>query len=574
MGNTLVKGENDLATLQPYIAEEWDYDKNIGLRPEDFTSKSGKKVWWKCRICENTWQATIHNRVCHRTGCPYCAKHMQSSFPEQAIYYYIMQLFPDAVNKYIYSGQKEIDVYIPSLKIGIEHDGVNWHDDAQRDEEKNRELRELGIWLIRVRESCGTKHAQPAPEGTGCIIEYNSKGDEHFTGDESLSIAIAETLRAIYLLKIRQVPPMNIDHLIDLERDTGAIMKQYYTCLREKSLAVRYPEIASEWDYEKNGALTPDKVPYGFNRNVWWRCKEYGHSFSMAVKTRTAMKCSCPYCTRHRVLPGFNDLATTHPEIAVQWDYDRNELKPSEVLSGNRKKVWWKCRSCGQSYLMSIVYRINHDDTRCPICNGKTISVGINDLATTHPEVAAQWDYDRNTRKPTEVTFGPREEVWWKCNHCGGSYLMRISTKACQNQGCPYCSGHRVLAGFNDLDSRYPFISAEWDYDKNAKTPAEVSYGSKDKAWWKCSKCGCSWEAVICNRTKANRPTGCPQCGRKRRSKLNSRSVICIETQVVYDGVVDAEKTTGINRHFISACCKGSREIAGGFHWQYADAEI
>ena len=132
MGNKLVKGENDLATLQPLIASEWDETKNNGLLPTDVTSKSGKRIWWKCKRCGNSWQATVLNRVHNRTGCPKCAKHLQSSFPEQALFFYIKQLFPNAVNKYIYSGQKEIDIYIPSLKIGIEHDGVNWHTNPKK----------------------------------------------------------------------------------------------------------------------------------------------------------------------------------------------------------------------------------------------------------------------------------------------------------------------------------------------------------------------------------------------------------------------------------------------------------
>ena len=41
---------------------------------------------------------------------------------------------------------------------------------------------------------------------------------------------------------------------------------------------------------------------------------------------------------------GINDLQTTNSELAEEWNYDKNgDLKPSDVLPGSHKKVWWKC---------------------------------------------------------------------------------------------------------------------------------------------------------------------------------------------------------------------------------------
>ena len=63
---------SDLATLNPQLANEWDYEKNGELKPEDFTCGSDKKVWWKCEK-GHEWQATINNRN-NGTGCPICYK--------------------------------------------------------------------------------------------------------------------------------------------------------------------------------------------------------------------------------------------------------------------------------------------------------------------------------------------------------------------------------------------------------------------------------------------------------------------------------------------------------------------
>lgn len=51
------------------------------------------------------------------------------------------------------------------------------------------------------------------------------------------------------------------------------------------------------------------------------------------------------------------------------------------------------------------------------------------------------------------------------------------------------------------------------------------------------------------------------------------KDVICVETDTIYHGVNEAGRQTGISATHISAACKGKRNVAGGFHWKYADEE-
>ena len=53
--------------------------------------------------------------------------------------------------------------------------------------------------------------------------------------------------------------------------------------------------------------------------------------------------------------------------------------------------------------------------------------------------------------------------------------------------------------------------------------------------------------------------------------KKTSSPIICIETNVSYFGLMEAERQTGINHSNISNCLKGKREKAGGYHWRYAE---
>ena len=110
----------------PFLMEEWDFEANSaqGLFPEKLGSQSNEPANWKCRY-GHRWPAKINNRYNGR-GCPECRKRLKTSFPEQALYFYVKQKFPDAVNAYkdIFTNGMELDVYIPSIKMGIEYDGV------------------------------------------------------------------------------------------------------------------------------------------------------------------------------------------------------------------------------------------------------------------------------------------------------------------------------------------------------------------------------------------------------------------------------------------------------------------
>jgi hypothetical protein len=68
----VLKGYNDLQTLNPSLAKEWNYEKNVNLYPDNVSIGSSQKVWWKCEK-GHEWEAVIYNRNNGR-GCPECAK--------------------------------------------------------------------------------------------------------------------------------------------------------------------------------------------------------------------------------------------------------------------------------------------------------------------------------------------------------------------------------------------------------------------------------------------------------------------------------------------------------------------
>ena len=92
----------------------------------------------------------------------------------------------------------------------------------------------------------------------------------------------------------------------------------------------------------RNAPVTPDMVLPGSHRRAWWRC-EQGHSWSVSIKSRTCGS-GCPVCANRKIVTGENDLATACPELALEWDEEKNApLTPHDVFPGSGRRVWWRC---------------------------------------------------------------------------------------------------------------------------------------------------------------------------------------------------------------------------------------
>lgn len=203
------------------------------------------------------------------------------------------------------------------------------------------------------------------------------------------------------------------------------------------------PALVSQWHPTKNPDYDVHQVTKGMNVKVWWQC-ELGHEWQANINQRVRGS-KCPFCSGHRIWVGFNDLATTHPQIAAQWHPTKNgALTPQDVSKGSPKKVWWQC-GLGHEWQADVKQRTGGDRTNCPTCQGRRnlkLLVGFNDLATTHPTLAAQWHPNKNhPLTPQQVTYGMGRKVWWQCA-CGCEWEARILARH-QGSGCPDCGSKR-----------------------------------------------------------------------------------------------------------------------------------
>ena len=316
------------------------------------------------------------------------------------------------------------------------------------------------------------------------------------------------------------------------------------------SLAEARPDLAKEWNYEKNGGLKPEDVSCGSNKKVWWklpydvpddypvehlRGKHFEFEWIALIGDRNSKNLGCPFLSGQSVWNGFNDLASERPDLAKQWHPTKNgNLRPTEVAVNSMKKVWWLF-----SYDVPMSYSVKHlrgkhydfewnttvanrsKGNGCPFFNGHAVWSGFNDLQTVNPELAKQWHPTKNGNlKPTEVTANSNKKVWWLLpyddpktgKHFDFEWRASIHNRNF-GSGCPCLNGQTICKGFNDLATINPELAAQWHPTKNGDLkPTDITSGSKKKVWWLLPyddpKTGkhfdFEWQASVNNGTKHN----------------------------------------------------------------------
>lgn len=408
-------GYNDLATTNPDLLEEWDYDKNVDVMPQEITAGSGIKVWWKCRL-GHSWQGIVYNRAKKGDRCPDC--YSKTSFSEQAVLYYLKKYISERVvnrEKIAYQGKSyEIDVLIPTLSTGVEFDGYYWHKNKlDYDKDKDIAITNLGIKLFHICEGIANE-----------IVGRNITFDYKHQYKKNLAWAITMLL-----------DNLKINHdVIDVIKDSSTINEQWKFLELEKSLETLYPDIAKDWDYEKNGQLKPSSFAPNSNMSVWWICTK-GHHYYSVIANRVRMNAGCPYCSNQKILKGFNDLETLRPDLAEQWDYEKNEEVPCNVSIGSGIEYWWKCK-LGHSWKDTVCHR--KSGRNCPYCSGHRVLKDFNDLKTKRPDVVKVWDYEKNNIDPSEIYYRSRTKFWWKCQH-GHEWFDSVMKWSSVQYICPIC---------------------------------------------------------------------------------------------------------------------------------------
>jgi Probable Zinc-ribbon domain len=557
--------DNNLAARFPELVSEWDLEKNGGLTPYNVMPGSDKKAWWKCSKGHDSYLSSPNSRTSAGTGCPLCK--MQTSKPEFRLFCELAFVFSDAEwQKKI--GKDKCDIYVPSHNFAIEYDGVYWHRNrTNEDRKKGERLNKRGIILFRLREygldavSDLDVVKRPRDSFLDSIKRLLLRLSDyiHMSPDESSKCQIygnssefintEEYSKMVHTLSIPRFKNSVAAHPVlsqewDNDRNDGR--KPYMFALgsgemiwwkcskghnwqatinqrkggntgcpecagqrvgKDNNLAVRFPELVSQWNFEKNGDLLPDHVMSGSSRKVWWKCNT-GHEWQATIGSRVRGN-GCPFCSG-RFVTEDNNLAIRFPELVAEWNAEKNgALRPDKVMPGSSRKVWWKCGK-GHEWLAVVSSRAS--GTGCPECAGQKVGED-NNLAVRSPELVAEWHSAKNVGlTPDRVMPGSDRKVWWKCGK-SHEWEATISSRMAGN-GCPACNRERQrtrrrATDENNLAVTNPDLFLEWHPVRNENlTPNDVMPGSHRKVWWKCGK-GHEWSAAVRSRARGN---GCPMC--------------------------------------------------------------
>lgn len=323
--------KRDFIITDNKLMQEWDWELNneLNLYPDQLTLGSNQSVRWKCPRCNHRWAAKINNRAILSRGCPECAKRKQKSSQEVKLYYYVQKYFPDVISGYkdVDCGITEIDIYIPSIRCGIEYDGSLWHTDIEKDLYKDDVCNKNNITLIRIREpKC------PQYESNCIFVQLKNRSTK------TLKVAFESVFDVLGIL--------NVD--IDFDRDMADIEDLYMWTEKENSLLKIFENVASEWHPTKNGSLTPDMVSPHSTSRVWWLCAKCGHEYITTVdnKVHYGYMGACNNCKKERIrevqsesvyCKELDKIFVSQTEASRQTGVAQQDI--SRCCNGNRKSA-------------------------------------------------------------------------------------------------------------------------------------------------------------------------------------------------------------------------------------------
>ena len=318
----------------------------------------------------------------------------------------------------------------------------------------------------------------------------------------------------------------------------------------EKSLDYINPELAKQWNFEKNGLLTPRDVTITYTKEVWWllsydvpydypfvtiKGKHFDFEWKAKVSNRHYGKQGCPFLSGKSIYKGFNDLETLNPKFASQWHPIKNgDLLPSQVALHYNKKVWWvypyddpkSNKHFDFEWEISPNSRVSKN-SGCPYLVGQKVWIGFNDLETTNSLLAKEWHPTKNGKlTPKDVMNYTNKKVWWLYpfddprtgKHFEFEWKASVADRS-NGHGCPFLPSvakRQVWKDYNDLETLQPRLALEWHPTKNkGKMPSMYTEYSHEKVWWLLPydepKTGkhfdFEWEATIASRSSGK---NCP----------------------------------------------------------------
>ena len=383
-------GYNDLATKYPEVAAQWHPTRNGDLTPDKVPAGSTMDAWWLLpyddpetgKHFDFVWNATVHNRTSHNSGCPYLTGHalwtgfndLQTKHPEIASQWHPTKNGNLAPDKVMDGCNDRVWWFLPydDPETG-RHFDFEWEATVNSRTFRNTDcpyLTNNALWP--GFNDLATKYPELA-------AQWHPTKNGDLTPDKVL---VGSHDRAWWLLPYDDPDTGKHFDFVWLARISSRISRNRgCPYLTNKALwpgfndlATKYPEMTAQWHPTKNGDLTPDKVIVGSWQWAAWLMPyddpKTGKHFDFEWNARVIDRMKnpgCPYLSNSRVWPGYNDLTSCYPEIAKEWNSSRNRTTPDRVLKTSSHKAWWICQY-GHEWRTSVDERTRRG-TGCSKCN-------------------------------------------------------------------------------------------------------------------------------------------------------------------------------------------------------------
>ena len=475
-GHVVTIGEDDLWTTHPDVAKLL-VDPELGYK---LKAKSNKKVDWKCDKCGQVWQAQVVSVVSSNNGgsngCPVCANKkivigindLWTTYPAVA-----EMLVDKEVGYEVCSGSsKQVEYVNKNGKVRqarVKNLVISWkNNNCVEDDREVKDRKclwethpdiakmlvepELGYKLVAGSErvvdwQCETGHKWSAKvvnvvRGNRCPICSNRKVvkgiNDLWTTHPDIAAKLFDRSQGYELTHGScQIVKWKCDvchQTWDAKVYRVSRGSKCPVCDNKKivkginDLWTTNPDIADKLFDRSQGY----EVGSGSCKKVKWLCDRCGCMNETQVKALVQGK-GCPVCANQKIVKGINDLWTTQPNVARLLADKELGYK---IGAGSNRKVDWKCDKCGHTW-QAIVQDVVLGGGNCPVCINRCVKKGVNDLWTTHPEVASKLvDKDLGY----QFTFSSNRKVKCKCDKCGnewGSFLRNLTVGGTD---CPVCT--------------------------------------------------------------------------------------------------------------------------------------
>lgn len=484
---------NFLRDNYPNFIKDWDDDKNVGIDKSKITVGSSRiLINWKCHKCGFEWKQKVINRVKFKTECKVCSNTdnlLRISDPE---------LFSEVD----FEKNKNVDLSVltkgTSKKIWWKcKNGHSWSqsvDTRVKLGSSCKECKNIGNSIVKTHphlilewdyKKNGSLNPESITKGSNkkvwwickdcknsfqCVVDKRTRGTNCSKCRKRIQPKIPLTRNFNHLLdewdyeKNKGLSPSEVSEGSNLminwickkghqfQKEPYYRTKQGLGCPYCRGLKVNSsnslftlrPDLVEEWFHEKNMEVSPKEVPVSSNSIVWWKCK-YGHSWKSSIFNRTKSKgTTCPMCSG-RTTSELTNIQVLFPELMKEWDWEKNNISPTELRPGSHKKVFWKCLKNPKHHWETTVHSRTSSDIGCPYCYGR-YTLPEDSVGTLNPPFMKEWDSDKNKRiNPFELSPKSEKKVWWRClNDNNHVWRTKISHRT-GGTNCPYCSFSNLI---------------------------------------------------------------------------------------------------------------------------------